>query len=559
MEFGNFESAQESGKVKFHIPDTDFTGTFKASYIKSTDNGDFYWYGPMEEDCEQDDPECGEIDEGLLSLIRRNGEITGTLRFNDDQYEIHDLGGGKNILAKKNFENKNLRCGNINESSSIELEQHNDPNSNISASTRNFNNCPVRVLALFTPNAQTAVANIQNTITLSIEESNQALRNSGVTECELELILVDIQPVNFVETIRMATDRDNLIDDPQVMQLRDNAEADIVVVYVDGNYGQNIGIAGTLELERERALSVIQASEANTEYNTAHEIAHLFACRHQPEADNFGPIEHAHDFKAGGVWPWRKERKTVMWATVTGKTIHHFSNPNVNFKKKPTGVDDEKENYRQLEDNACVVAGFRGDATTPFLNVAINGTNYACPCTSTGITSQVSGGGVGIYQYEWRTSSDGFNWGNVVSNSSGISLVSPCIEGGVIFIRVTVTSSDGQVVDAYKSIESAFEWNGQEGACMRNNARSSDESANSEDKMTVTPNPVSDLLSVEIESNSPISDLLQVLDINGSIVYERNLEVSMGIFKINIPVTDFPSGTYLIYIKGQVITKFIKL
>ena len=563
MEFGNFESVQENGKVKFHIPDVGFTGTFKASYIKSSDNGDFYWYGPMEEDCEQDDPECGEIDEGLLSLIRRNGETTGTLRFNDDQYEIHDLGAGKNILVKKNFENKNLRCGNNSEESSGELEEYinSNPNSNISATTRNFNNCPVRVLALFTPAAQAAVANIQNTITLSIEESSQALRNSGVTECELELILADIQPIGiagFVESPLMRNDREDFITSMEVLEQRNDAEADIVLVYAENAYLDFLGLAGTLFLQEERALSVITASEANTNYLTAHEIAHLFACRHEIEADNTGAIEHAHEFKAGGVFPFRKKRRTVMWSESSCKTIHHFSNPNVHFKKKPTGVEDEKENYQLLENNACVVAGFRGDAVTPPLSVAIDAPGFNCPCTSTGLSSQVNGGGIGVYQYEWRTSLDGFNWGNVVSTSSGFSLISPCIEGEVVFIRLTVTSSDGQVLDAYKAIESAYEWNGQDGACIRTEGENTN-SVNGKNRLRITPNPVNDVLNVEVMLDNPALKLLQVLDIRGKVIYNQEIEIPIGISRFTIPVTNFPSGIYLIHIEGQKATKFIKL
>lgn len=485
-------------------------------------------------------------------------------------YEIHDLGEGKNILAKKNFENYNLTCGNHQEGD-IDLQQDINPNqsSNSSASTRDYDNCPVRILALFTPNAQNTVANIQNTITLSIEESNQALRNSGVTECELELILEDIQPIDFEESQLMRRDLNDLQGDnpvlsEQVRQLRNNAEADIVVVYAQGNYLDYLGLAGTLTLDSEQALSIVIASEANSDYLTAHEVGHLFACRHQPEADNTGPIEHAHDFKTG-AWPFRKKRRTVMWAPVgfqlfKGKAIHHFSNPNIKFKKKPTGVKDEKENYKQLENNACVVAGFRGGDEITSLSVAIDAPNFNCPCTSTGINSQVGGVGIGtgVYQYEWRTSSDGFNWGNVISTNSGFSLISPCIEGEVVFVRLTVTSSDGQVLDAYKAIESAYEWDGQNGACIRGEGESAN-NVNNNFKLRITPNPVNEILKVEVMLDSPASKLVQVLDTRGKVIYKQQLEMPIGIFRFSIPVIDFPSGTYLIHIEGQEASKFIKL
>ena len=414
----------------------------------------------------------------------------------------------------------------------------------------------MRVLALFTPNGNNAVANIQNTINLSIAETNQALRNSQVSECDLELILVDVQEIQFTEGFSAPADRDALIGNANVQGLRNAVDADIVVVYTDENYGGIIGIAGTLTLQAERALCVIEAAEAITEFNTAHEVAHLFACRHEPEAEPTRPFEHAHEFKTG-CWPFRKRRNTVMFSVTAGRTIQHYSNPNVKFKKKATGVSDEKENWRQLEVNACTVANFRDDDVVPILIASISGDGYNCPCFGVGLSAQVSGGAPRPYQFEWRTSTDGFNWGSVQSTASSFSISLPCEIGEGVYVRLTVTSSDGQIDDTFRFIEAAENWPGQQGVCPRSSYNSNDNDVILSTR-TLFPNPVNDVLYLEISEGETMPSDIVVVDVWGRLI-AVSPEIDIDERTVQIPTTHLHEGMYLLKYGQRNILKFVKI
>ena len=294
----------------------------------------------------------------------------------------------------------------------------------------------------------------------------------------------------------MPTDLESLIALTELQNKRNAADADIVLVFVQSSYGGILGRAGTLTLQTERAVTVINATDALFDYNTVHELAHLFACRHEPSADPTGPFEHAHDFKTG-CWPFRKERNTVMFSVATGCTIQNFSNPSVKYKHKKTGVTDERENWKQLQGNACTVATFRNSNIAP-LNASITGEHYGCPCTNLVLAAQVSGGAPGPYSYEWHISDDGFNWGNVQSTTSTLQIDLPCEEGPV-YVRLKVTSADSQIDYSFRSVEVAETWEGQEFPCPHHLIGGV---GNGNTMTAVSPNPATSKVDVRITGDA---------------------------------------------------------
>lgn len=548
IKIGELSEMQQDGWLKLKMPDKDCVALVRAKHVESSEDGDYYWYGEVIKNAEGEE-EC-ECFDGSINLMKKRGELIGTITIDEDNYEIQSVGEGKTVLAKKDAAILNLGCGNS------DSERLNFP-TDVSI-PRNGGHCTVRVLGLFTPNANNAVSDIENTIELSIAQTNQAFRNSRIYGSSLELVLVDVQEIQFTEGFGARTDRDALINDPTVQTLRNNADADIVLVYTDGNYGTVLGIAGTLTLQAERALALIQAAEATNDYVTSHEIAHLFACRHEIDADATGPFEHAHEFKTG-CWPFRKKRNTIMYSTATGKSIQYYSNPNVEFKNKPTGVSDETENARQLRANACTVAGFR--AGDPSLNANIVGEEYGCPCYFAYLRANVSGGAPGSYQYEWRTSTDGFNWSGVQSTSYAFSIMAPCEVGERIFIQLIVTSSDGQLDEAFGFIESAERWPGQQVDCDQRFSGNpvSGISQTLPEEYSVFPNPASDLITVTFprKTTEQYSDI-SILNIYGQVVYSGKIFYDSFVGQVDIDINEFPNGVYFVKTEQDQTLRFVK-
>lgn len=553
---GDLSAIQQDGWIALSIPGKDCTANIRAKHVESYSNGDYFWYGTVEKEDGDTEQECSCYD-GTVNVQSINGKINGTFKVDENLYELHDLGDNKRILVKRDYTGLNVHCGNTSGGE----EGFNSGEG--STGDRDGSTCPVRVLALYSDSANAALPDIAGTISLTINQTNQALRNSLVSEANLELELVGTQMITFTETFDMAADRDNLIGLDELKNKRNAVDADIVLVFVESSYGEVLGIAGTLTLEPEKAVTVINATDALFDYNTCHELAHLFACRHEPSADPTGPFEHAHDFKTG-CWPFRKERNTVMFSVATGNTIQNYSNPSVKYKNKKTGVTDEKENWRQLQANACTVATFRNSNISP-LNANITGEYYGCPCTNLVLSAQVSGGAPGPYSYEWHISDDGFNWGNVQSTTSTLQIDLPCEEGPV-YVRLKVTSPDGQIDYSFRGVEVAETWEGQEFPCPHHLIGGG---GNGNTMTAVSPNPATNKVDVRI-----IGDDLGGIELSGhevaNITLLNNIGKVLARYEINpieeqkvrIDIEGLETGIY--YIRTKVgdnvsVQKIIKL
>lgn len=76
------------------------------------------------------------------------------------------------------------------------------------------------------------------------------------------------------------------------------------------------------------------------------------------------------------------------------------------------------------------------------------------------------------------------------------------------------------------------------------------------------PNPVQDILQIEYESGKAENVLIQILDVQGKVLYQNNLPNQMGVNNIYIPVETFRKGLYLCRIKHGTrleFSRFIKL
>lgn len=76
------------------------------------------------------------------------------------------------------------------------------------------------------------------------------------------------------------------------------------------------------------------------------------------------------------------------------------------------------------------------------------------------------------------------------------------------------------------------------------------------------PNPVLDVLQIEYKAANIENVLVQILDIQGKVLYQNNLPNQSGINSIFIPVESFRDGLYLCRLKhgdNLEISRFIKL
>ncbi len=435
---------QSGGTITLQMPGMSCQALVKAKQIESHSNGDYYWYGEVQKEDGETEEECACYD-GNVSIYSISGRVFGSITIDERDWTLHDLGyeSNINVLVERVYSEIAVpECGTTDEGE--------NPVSGTPLQYRS-GNCPVRVTAVYTPETLNKFPDISSRIITYIQDANQSLRNSKIDQGELTFFLEGIQEFEFGEGADIELDLESLIANSDLQQIRNGATADIVLVYAfsEKKYGL-AGLAGGIFALQDRAYAIVDMSR-NFNLTTAHELAHLFGCRHELADDSNGEYEHGYFFKTG-CWPNRTQRQTIMHTLNTDRRIKHYSNPEVYYKANATGTEEDEHNARMLRENACSVAEHRTDDVASTFRALISSEHIVCPCNFVTFTADGIGGGPGNYTFEWFTSADGFNYGNVEGVGNVFALNAPCTPGANLHIKVVGTSADNQVDDAFSYI-----------------------------------------------------------------------------------------------------------
>ncbi len=80
-------------------------------------------------------------------------------------------------------------------------------------------------------------------------------------------------------------------------------------------------------------------------------------------------------------------------------------------------------------------------------------------------------------------------------------------------------------------------------------------------RLSLAPNPVSQMLNINFESNESLSANIIVYDLLGRTIYQSDVEINTGLNQFDINATNFENGTYILEIateQGSKIEKFMK-
>ena len=421
------------------------------------------------------------------------------------------------------------------------------------------------VLVVYTSRAASG-RNMNGIVNLAIQEAEDAYENSNIdgywySPGSVDLNLVHSQQVTFSETPNMTDDMNRLVTNSTIQSLRNQYNADIVVLITDNVYPNILGRAREIRAEAPDAYAIVEVSAASgSGWTFVHEVGHLQGAQHNPEhacalgascdaeGDLF-PNAFGHYFTASG-----NLRRTVMADNrVTGYSrILYFSNPSVRYNGTATGTSS-RNNAAALKTTSDAVEYFR---TSNRLEAKISpsgdynsGVRHfdANPC-----------GGTNSYTYEWRISYYGSgNYGSPVSTQEMFTHVFP---NGTHVVKLTVRSGSqtaiatvGVVIDCQpgyqcgsQRVASAPETISAEQAL----ASAKFEEAAAPEQLALhaaTPNPVQTSTEIRYDLPEAAEVELTVYDLMGREV--RRLATGShgrGSHRVQWDTAALPSGVYLV-------------
>lgn len=560
VEIGSLYNLQDSGEILILSPDRVTDLLFKAKHVEG-DTIDYKWYGEL--DYHRD---SNSMAVGYLSFIAKNGLKFGYFTIDSFQYELHDLGSGVQVLLE--FSMEQTLC-------------HVLPDEQLfNVNTLKNRMCPelkeIDVLVLWTregANSITSTNEIAEDEIIGVAETsifmgNNALRNSDIRNNEVFFNLVGVEEVDFTPTDDIGDDLEKIQEpsDPEaiaIRDLRDFYEADIVIVLVEEAYD---GVAGSVLTSGtagngDHAYGIVQSVWALQNHILVHEMSHLFGCHHQQCnispitcQDDTPEIAHGYEFRKTFLFIGTGRYKTIM-AVANRTTIPHFSNPDIKFKNKHTGLEGTNDNAQQIRNEACDVSRYR---TSSDFIAGID--LHSSDCGISGqrmVEAIVSGGGLS-YSYSWQTSINGFQYSSTIGTSSTQQITIPSgVEG--LFVKLTVSSgllshTAVRFLRPCASIDEEFN--------RIFPSQSSDES-NEMINLSVSPNPnigSEFIITYSLEKSG--NGILELLDSNGKlirIIKEGYFKAESQSINFNVnPIPQFYMARLVVNNKEKVI-KFIKL
>ncbi len=346
------------------FPDAIFTARLdQAGQLAS---GGRYWTGHLKESSS-----------GTVSLVIRNGAMTGTVNTGETLFQIRHIRDGLHWLSEVD------PATYAPEIEPIEVSRsESDLPESFEASD---DGSKIDILVVYTPTARDKAGGttaIENLIDLAVVETNQSYANSGISQ---RLTLTDVQQVDYSEVgfnwsttlTRLSGTTDGHMDN--VHGLRDAGCADAVVLIVGDTQwcGMAYIMSSVSSSFESLAFSLVSYTCATGYYSFAHELGHNMGARHDWYVDNSKtPYAHSHGF-VNAPDRWRTIMAYNTECSDSGPNcsrLQYWSNPIVSYGGDPMGVAAgtsttckegnaapgcDADNHLTLDKTALTFANFR--------------------------------------------------------------------------------------------------------------------------------------------------------------------------------------------------------
>ena len=349
------------------------------------------------------------LDDDIQGVIETEKEVFTVKTVGKQQYALTtvDYSKLKEACDSLHVENDRSSFDDANsQNREFDIEDNDDITSSPILRAAAAYDCKIRVLVLYTPNAQLSVSNIKNTILTAVALTNQSFINSQIN---YRIELVYAGQTNYTESgfstdlSNFRTSGDGYMD--EVHALRNKYSADVCVLLI--NDCQYCGLAPGIGVTEDKAFCVVSTCNdcATSYYSFGHEIGHLVGCDHDPLNETYAiPFAYGHGYvHSSSTW------RTIM-AYPYGSSIRllYWSNPNIIYNGSPMGTSATHDNTRVWNERSNTVMAFRQpDNNVTFTSSDMPNTQYADVIAKQNITT---GGTVNV------------NSGNTLSMRAGNSI-----------------------------------------------------------------------------------------------------------------------------------------
>jgi hypothetical protein len=396
--------------------------------------------------------------------------------------------------------------------------------------------CKIRVLVLYTPNVQSSVSNIKNTILTAVALTNQSFINSNIN---YQIELVYAGQTNYTEAgystdlSRFRIAGDGYMD--EVHTLRNKYSADICVLL---NYTTGVcGVATGIGVTAANAFCLVSTYStcATSNYSFGHEIGHLLGCRHDPYVDNSTtPFAYGH----GYVNPSNTWRTIMAYANACGSCprLQYWSNPNITYGGAPMGTIATHNNTRVWNEQSNTVMAFRQpDNNVTFTSGDIPNAQYADVIAKQNITTNET---VNV------------NSGNTLSMRAGNSIT---LEPGFSFeLGAEFSATIDNVYDCGTSSSPVQK------IMVQNVPEENDDITDiqvknkSDFSYTVYPNPTGELINITYSLDTETIITIELVNL-----FRQRIRTALpkqnqqaGTYTLQISVSEFSTGTYFLTISS---------
>ncbi len=547
LKVNDFERLAESNKgmVQLQLPDNRGVISFQFTNAYQDNQGSSWYAETLDADGEPDYL-------GSLQIITSPDapNFMGTINYGDAFYELMPVDESYSIIYRVDAKQLKERsaCGTESHHRNPKQLQVAPPLAPEKSSSQPCGRGRVTILLLTSPAARAAIPanNINNVINTAVFQLKQSLANSYVSADNVEIVTVSpVIDTDFEETMdvedALEIDTDRLRPDFNGLRLTNNA--DLVVMFTDGEYGNRNGRAEGIGVDPLVQYAIVQIESA-TSKTFAHEVGHLLGGRHANDQET--GINHGIILckSSGTIMTIPNE----IYGPPSNRILY-FSTPLRTRCNFPMGDNIRRNMGLFLNQNGQTVANFVPNTGNFNFSAWVSGPWNICPCNYATFTANTRCA-TGNVTYQWHRSVNGgtYQWvGSGTSYDNWFSCGTP--NGTNYVVRLTATDSQGNVSISTKS--------GSVGGYGCGSWINAPSSSVKTDKLQVYPSPVDSRGDRKI-SVIPLQDFqeghLTIYHTSGKAIYQE--EVFSALEKSNsltLPGNS-PSGLYYIVLRDKINT-----